>query len=84
MKGMADEDVGQWVAKQGKGDNYSITLILRDTARSIIIGKLRFFFARRGLNRCLGRFGHACRVLHGRGNHLHNPDLVGTKGIMVL
>ena len=29
MKGMADEDVGQWVAKQGKGDNYSITLILR-------------------------------------------------------
>ena len=49
------------------------------TARSIIIGELRFFFARRGLNGCLGRLGHACRVLLGRGNHLHNPDLVGTK-----
>ena len=54
------------------------------TARSIIIGELRFFFARRGLNGCLGRLGHACRVLLGRGNHLHNPDLVGTKGINVL
>ena len=54
------------------------------TARSIIIGELRFFFARRGLNGCLGRLGHACRVLLGQGNHLHNPDLVGTKGIMVL
>ena len=54
------------------------------TARSIIIGELQFFFAQRGLNGCLGRLGHACRVLLGRGNHLHNPDLVGTKGIMVL
>ena len=54
------------------------------TARSIIIGELRFSFARRGLNGCLGRLGHACRVLLGQGNHLHNPDLVGTKGIMVL
>ena len=54
------------------------------TARSIIIGELRIFFARRGLNGCLGRLGHACRVLLGRGNHLHNPDLVGTKGIIVL
>ena len=39
------------------------------TARSII-GELRFFFAWRGLNGCLGRLGHACRVLLGRGNHL--------------
>ena len=58
--------------------------LFRLTARSIIIGELRFFFARRGLNGCLGRLGHACRVLLGRGNHLHNPDLVGTKGVMVL
>ena len=55
-----------------------------DTARSIIIGELQFFFAQRGLNGCLGRLSHACRVLLGQGNHLHNPDLVGTKGIMVL
>ena len=60
------------------------TLCRMFTARSIIIGELRFFFARRGLNGCLGRLGHACRVLLGRGNHLHNPDLVGTKGKMVL
>ena len=46
--------------------------------------RVAIFFARRGLNGCLGRLGHACRVLLGRGNHVHNPDLVGTKGIMVL
>ena len=39
MKGMANEDVRQWVAEQGKGDNYSITLILRDNCepRSCIL-----------------------------------------------
>ena len=70
--------------KRVPGLRKHITETIVSTARSIIIGQLRFFFARRGLNGCLGGLGHACRVLLGRGNHLHNPDLVGTKGIMVL
>ena len=66
-------------ADENKSDSNGYSKI-----HNYIIGELRFFFARRRLNGCLGRLDHVCRVLLGWGNHLHNPDLVGTKGIMVL
>ena len=63
-------------ANTGDSEGDSIGAIT--IARYIIIGELRFFFRSAGIE----RMSRPC--MPSVGNNLHNPDLVGPRGIMVL